>query len=394
MKLLVFLLLISAVSVDARASDSGVAERMESSDVATLPQATPHWVVVTDSWKTGGSRLIDADTGHLVGLVDSAPMSNFLIDPAGRYFLVAETIWTRRNRGRRQDILSLYDRGTLNLSAEIDLPGRLVIGGKDQLLAASRDGRYAYIYDFNPASSISVVDIARRRVVGRTSVPGCGLVFAHGDSSISSLCGDGSLVTTTFAQHGSAATTKTATFFDPERDPLFDHADLDEDGRGFFLSYAGLIYPVSLGDTTPVGVAWSIQSAADLARPTLVPGEIVWRPGGIVPYARHRASGRLFVLMHIGEIYTHDEVAQELWVVDVASRRVTARYKTKLAAAHINVSQDSKPLVYLNGEDTLAVIDPATGIELRRIEHVGFGTLATFDAEANPKKAAHGAIHQ
>ena len=352
----------------------------EESDVLPLAPATPHRVFVTDAWKTGGTRIIDGDTARLVGLIDSPTMSNFLIDPLGRYFYTAETIWTRGNRGKRQDLLTVYDQRTLALLFEIDLPGRLLVGNARQALAASADGNLLYVYNFDPSTSVTVVDIARRKVVATPSIPGCGLVYPFAVSSFASLCAEGSVAATVIDAHRRASNSRSPPLFDSKEDPLFEQGEIDRStGDGYFISYSGLLYQSALAATPPLATPWSVQEAAGLARAHMIPGEVDWRPGGIQPLAYHRASGRLFVLMHVGEVYTHDAAGTEVWVVDVRAQKVTSRHKLKAPAACIVVSQDSEPLLFLNGGDALTVLNPATGQELRRIEHVGDGILTVAE---------------
>jgi len=57
---------------------------------------------------------------------------------------------------------------------------------------------------------------------------------------------------------------------------------------------------------------WSMVSDAER--------EAGWRVGGRQPLAVHRATGRLFALMHQGGPNTHKESGREAWVFDLAAR--------------------------------------------------------------------------
>ena len=84
--------------------------------------------------------------------------------------------------------------------------------------------------------------------------------------------------------------------------------------------------------------------------------------------ALHRASDRLFVLMHTGNHWTHKEPGTELWVVDPKARQVTRRIPLKDPAQNVAVSQGDKPLIYLFGEGPsggMSVLDADTGKVLR-----------------------------
>jgi methylamine dehydrogenase heavy chain len=45
----------------------------------------------------------------MLGLVQTA-LADMAIDPAGKFYYVAETIWSKGNRGTRQDMVTVYDR--------------------------------------------------------------------------------------------------------------------------------------------------------------------------------------------------------------------------------------------------------------------------------------------
>ena len=88
--------------------------------------------------------------------------------------------------------------------------------------------------------------------------------------------------------------------------------------------------------------------------------ELAWRPGGSQLAAYHKASGKLFVLMHPGNYWTHKHGGTEVWVLDTKThalvscdfsrpcRRAKARRGKRVPYyADIGVSQDAKPLLYL-----------------------------------------------
>lgn len=351
----------------------------EESDVAALPPLGPRVVMVNTNWGSPGARLFDGDTGKMLGLVQEAILSNVARDPAGRYFYVAETIWTKGNRGTRQDLLTVRDARTLKVVKEIALPGRLLVGTRKHDLGISADGRYAFVYNFDPATSIVVVDLTRGRVVGSTEVPGCGLSAAVGNTASLSLCADGALALTTLDARGQGSVARSPAFFSAENDPIFDNFAIDTaSGAAMMLSYTGLVYPVEAGGAPKVPTPWSVQEAAGLPRPGTAPLLVSWLPGGRQPLAWHKASGRLFVLMHMGEYWSQKEPGTELWVIDSTTRKVLTRKKLKHKASFVEVSQDARPLLFLNEEKTLWVLDAATLEQKHEIENAGVGTLSTF----------------
>jgi methylamine dehydrogenase heavy chain len=348
----------------------------EEIDVASLPPSNAHRVFVSDSWVTGNSWVIDGDAARVIGFVHHPPMSNFALDPKGRYFVVAETIWTKGNRGDRQDFLTLYDTVSLDIVAEVPLPSRILVGDKPQALAVSPDGRYAYVYDMAPATGVHIVDLDARKYIALVETPGCGLIFPAGSDRFGTLCGEGAVARVDGRKGWPGEQWRGKAVFDPEGDAIIDQADLDENGRGWMISYTGLIYPIDFASTNPLGAPFSIQEAAGLQRATQRAGDLAWRPGGRQLTALHRATGRLYVLMHRGEVWTHNDPGEELWEVDTRARKVLRRIKLEQGALNVAVSQDDKPLIFLNGDNKVRILDLASGELLREVTGVGTGSLA------------------
>ncbi|PZU74665.1 MAG: methylamine dehydrogenase [Rhizobium sp.] len=367
-------------AAQAQAPDpSAAVPEVEESSVAVLPAMGPHWVMAMDAWGAG-TRIFNGDTGKIVGMLHTISLSNIAFDPQGRYFFVAETIWTKGNRGTRQDMLTLYDAKTLKLVTEISLPGRLLTGNRKQNLSISADGRYAYIYDMSPASSIIVVDIAKRKAQRSAEIPGCGLVFAGPAGSVASLCGDGSLAVAKM-KGAKMSVDQTAPFFKADDDPVFDNSIVDpETGKGIFLSYSGLIYGVTFGaGETKVEAPWSLQEAAKMEPGSTAPLKLSWLPGGRQQLAYHKATGRLYVLMHMGEFWSHKMAGTELWVVDTNARKVIARRTLADPVGYVAISQDASPLLYLGSESGLQILDATNFEEKHKAEGIGAGTLVTPD---------------
>lgn len=341
----------------------------EQMDVATLKPSYPHRLFVMDSYEDSGVKILDGDTLTIEGLIPAASSSVFALDPAGRYFYVCESIWTLGNRGTRQDMISVYDTRTLNLVNEISLPtGRLMVDSLDHDCDISASGKYAYVYNMQPASSVTVVDLGQRRVAATVELPGCALAFPWGDDGFSSLCGDGTVASVTLPGGSDPGpVTHTARFFNPDEDPIFSESLVDRtNGRAFFLSYTGLVYPAQLGEHPSIDKPWSLQVAAGLPAAGTGAQQLAWRPGGLNMIVWHKGLNRLYVLMHPGAHWTQKQAGTEVWVLDIASHNLIKRIELPQPAVSIAISQDSSPLLYLlteNGDNPTSVItlDPETG---------------------------------
>ena len=355
----------------------------EQSDVATLKPNGPHRFF-TSGFRDPSFGIFDADTGKLEGSIPAGYVPNLAIAPDNSQFLVSETYWTRGSRGQRQDLVSIWDAKTLKLVKEITLPGRALVGGKIQDFQLSADGSKAYVYIMRPASSVVWLDLKKQAVGGTVEVPGCALIFPWGASAFASLCGDGSLAMVSLSASGQATVTHSKPFFDANNDPIYENSFIDRNtGKALFISYTGLVYPAKLDSEAAIEKPWSIQQAAGFAPAGTGVQELAWRPGGGQPAAYHKASGRLFVLMHMGTYWTHKQGGTEVWVLDTNTKKLLKRIPLQpiptsgLANERpplygtIGVSQDAeKPLIYLVNEEGGGdvVMDAGTGEILRKVE--------------------------
>jgi methylamine dehydrogenase heavy chain len=359
----------------------------EISDVATLSPNGPHRFF-TSGFRDMSFNIFDADSGKMEGSIPAGYVPNLAIAPDNSQFFVSETYWTHGARGDRHDLLTVYDAKTLNLVKEIALPGR-ALAGKVQNFDVSATGAKAYVYIMHPASSVVWVDLKKQAVGGTVEIPGCALVFPYGDDGFASLCGDGSLASVTIGADGKAKVSHTKPFFDANKDPIYEDSFVDRaTGKAVFLSYTGLVYQAKLGPEPVIEKPWSIQAAAGYPVAGTGVMELAWRPGGAQLAAFHKASGKLFVLMHTGHYWTHKQGGTEVWVLDTNSKKLVGRFPLQPVPtsglgndrpplyANMGVSQDAKPLLYLlNGEGNDVVMDATTGVVLRKIEFAGGDTV-------------------
>jgi methylamine dehydrogenase heavy chain len=348
--------------------------KAEVSDVATIaPSSTVPHRFFSSSY--GGSIVIyDGETGKIEGEVPAADDGNIALSPDGGKVYIAETMWSHVNRGNRIDLLSVYDLKTLTLQKEIELPGRALVAMKIRNLDLSPSGKRAFIYSLRPASSVVWVNLETQTVGGTVETPGCAMVFAWADDGVSSLCGDGSMSVITLPPSGAPKITHTKPFFDAANDPIFDNSVIDHATNSMvFMSYTGLVYTAKLGPEPVIEKPWSIQEAAGLKPATTAVSELAWRPGGVQPFAVHKDSDRLFVLMHAGGYWSHLGPATEVWVLNLKTHALLARYgvaqKPPANAISIAVTQKAKPqIILMTRADGDTILDADTGEELRKID--------------------------
>src|SRR5271169_7253560 len=96
--------------------------------VATLPvPASKHWVWVNDfvfpHMSDGMAYLIDGDSGRYLGTLSTGySFARVLLSRDGKIIYSPETYFSRGTRGKRTDVVTLYDSGTLGVVAEIPIP--------------------------------------------------------------------------------------------------------------------------------------------------------------------------------------------------------------------------------------------------------------------------------
>lgn len=359
--------------------------------VRSLPADYPDsFVFLVDGnfWGLESGKVVLADVGsetdHHRGSIGAAQFGFFAAAKTRPELYVVETFFTRGQRGVRTDVLTIYDRTTLEQTGEVVLPGgkraqTLTEKGAFQL---SADERFAYVFNFTPASSVTVVDLVKRKIVGDVDIPGCVDAFALKTGGFASLCGNGGIASTKLDANGKfVRQTMSEPFQDIDKAPIFSRPAI-VDGVAYFPTYDGRIQPIDFnGDEAVVGEAWPIVAA----QPDAAPKKKSWRdripglskqdhsgdkrlPSGWQLMASDDA-GHLYVLMRRTENFDdHDTGGDEVYVIDPKSRDVVNRIRLRSESALIEVTGGDDPyLVALNADMSLDVLKANNGEFVRRI---------------------------
>lgn len=346
----------------------------EEARTLTMLPPQPHWVYVRGGFGFGGTRIFDGATGKMRGEIDNSNRGDVAIDPAGRFYYVADTIWTKSDRGTRQDFVAVYDATELKLQTEIPIPGRIIVGGFTKNMILSDDGKTAFVYNYDPASSVNVVDLEKRKFVRAIELPGCASLIPNPGIGFSALCSDGTIATVAVTG-ARPKITHGAPFFQAAADPIFSNFVYDTLKKQVtMLTYSGLVYQATMGANPVPTAPFSLQEAAGVPKGETRPLVVNWLPGGSQLMALHQPSGHLYVLMHKGEFWTQKEGGEEIWDLDLAARKVVKRRPIKEVVNNIEVTQDAEPLLFVNDkEGTTYVLDAKTMEEKRKIEKTGGG---------------------
>lgn len=358
--------------------------------VQSLPAKYPDsYVFLVDPNFFGieSGKVVIADVGaavdHHKGAIGAAQFGLFAAAKTRPELYVVDTFYARGHRGERTDVLTIYDKSTLNQIGEIILPGgkraqALTEAGAFQL---SADERFAFVYNFTPAASVTVVDLLNRRVASEIDIPGCVHAFALGGGGFASLCGNGAVASTKLDAGGRfVAQTMSAPFNDIDNDPMFTRPAIIG-GVAYFPTYGGKIQPIDFsGPEAVAGEAWAIPAPAASA-----PKKKTWRDripglskheahaGARLPsgwqLTAHDDAGRLYITMRAtATVDDHDTGGDEVWVIDPKSRTLVNRLKLRAEASIIEVTAGADPLLVVARPDfSFDVYKANTGEWTRRI---------------------------
>jgi methylamine dehydrogenase heavy chain len=341
--------------------------------VAVLPSPpSKHWVwandIVFSHMADGLAHLVDGDTGRYLGTLSTGySFSHVVLPRDGKLIYAPETYFSRGTRGTRTDVVTIYDAATLKVQGEVQIPPKrsssVPAPGNAGL---TDDDRFLLVYNFNPAQSVSIVDMAGRAFVEEIETPGCALAFPAGPRRFFSICADGGFLNVELDDTGHTKTqARTEPMFDAAQDPVAERPVRAGD-RWYFVSHGGRVYEMRVGKTGIEGSEhWWLTTAAERTQG--------WRPGGVQQVAVHAGQKRLYVIMGQGGRDTRKDPGRAIWVYDLTTHRRIQKIHTAHPVGSIKLSDDDHPLLYgMSAERSgLDVYDPRTGLLLRSVADVG-----------------------
>jgi methylamine dehydrogenase heavy chain len=322
--------------------------------VETLPAKYPTtWSFLNYAGDRIELRNVGSDTREVKGQLAAHDSATLLVPDKRPELYVADTVWSRGFRGTRTDFITIYDTQTLNPIGEIVLPGtkRALITAMEGLITFTDDQRMALIFDFTPASSVTVVDLVKRQVLGEVEIPGCSLVYPSGTRGFSTLCSSGTMLTVRLDASGAVAGRSESKAFNPlDTDPLFT-ASTVVGGVRYFPSLHGRVQPIDMrGDEVKILPDWRLVSAAEEA------GH--WRPSGWQIVAGDEQK-LLYVLMqpnaHEG---THKDPGTEVWVYNAAAKNRVKRLRLVRPGSSISLTHGTEPLLLVQAGERLDAYEP------------------------------------
>jgi methylamine dehydrogenase heavy chain len=338
--------------------------------VEKLPAKYPSgWAFLNYAGDRIELRNVGADSREVKAQLQAHDSATLLVGEKRGEIYVADTVWSRGVRGTRTDFITIYDSQTMSVAGEIVLPGtkRALITAMEGLFAFTDDQRVALVFNFTPAASVAVVDLAKRQSLGEIEIPGCSLVYPSGARGFSTLCSSGTLLTVHLDANGAVAGKSESKRFNPlDTDPLFT-GSAELNGVRYFPSLHGRIQPIDMkGEDVKILPDWSLVSAAEKTDN--------WRPSGWQLIASDEKS-LLYVLMQpdAGE-GTHKDPATEVWVFNPSTKTRVKRLRLVRHGSSVAITHGPEALMLIQAGERLDVYDTQTGMLMRSLDLPGFHT--------------------
>lgn len=312
----------------------------EEISIETMPEPGTNWFI---SKTRNGGYIFDANTGEMQGLLSLSRYTPAVASWAPRReFYAAESYLSRGVYGDRTDIVAIYDYENLSPVAEIEIPNHMARLDVRNHLGLMNDGRHLAVLNMNPGHSVSIVDVQDRVFIYEVSTPGCAVIMPVAESDFLQICGDGTLQLIQLDLSGFEENrVRSPQFFNVIDDAVFDRTTRSEDGW-ILITHAGNIFEVDTDDDEiNISESWSIVPE----------GEEDWRPGGFEFISHHHDRNFLYVAMHQGEVDTHHQGGDEIWVIDTNTRRRVHRLELEVPAGSLMVTQEAEPKLIVGDEE-------------------------------------------
>jgi methylamine dehydrogenase heavy chain len=315
----------------------------------------------------GGGRIFLLDAASLKFLATMAYPTwrgQFVVSKDGKTAYVSSSYWERAARGKRTDVVEIWDVETATqVGEDISVPPRLAQLGADASMAAlSADERWLLLQNATPATSVTVVDLQGKTFAAEIPLPGCFGIYPSQSmaSRFFSLCGDGTLVGVELDAEGRAAKVeRSGSVFDSDKDPVYMSAAQDGDFL-YLVSFNGNIYEVDISATT----------AKLTEHYSIVDGvEGGWKPGGSQVVAFVPGTRVMYVLMRPNSREGDQrEPSSEVWAVNVSMNAVISR-STVSSATGMVFAPEPTPALLMNdrsaGELVRYAVDPNAAYTVR-----------------------------
>ncbi|MBF6615700.1 amine dehydrogenase large subunit [Pollutimonas thiosulfatoxidans] len=318
--------------------------------------------------------IFDGATGKFLGMIPTSYNGHMQVSKDGKNIYTMTTYHERVTRGKRTDVVEIWDASALTFKTEIIIPPKRAQALNYRgIFRQTTDGKFIVLQNATPATSITVVDIANEKFASEiTATAGCWSVvpLPNKPRSFMTICGDGALLTIDLDEKGEVARqSRSKPMFSVQDDPIFIAPGLTKD-KAYFVSFYGNVYAADIsGDNVSLEPVWSLLNEEDKAQG--------WVPGGYNVIDIDRANKRMYVFMHPdGKEGSHKNPAAEIWVYDLETKKRVAREPGRDGLS-MSVAQGPNPrLLTLDGGNVnvydISAVQPKY---LRTIEGAGEAAL-------------------
>jgi methylamine dehydrogenase heavy chain len=358
------LLGIIAIALGAWLSNAAAESTFPSQHLTTRAAIEPGANVFTSSLITAGAGAIHVFSASDLtyrGNMSGGSMGQILLSRDGRTAYMTSVYLKRISYGPAEMVLHIFDVATLSPIKEIALPPKLAMAlSLEGMLGQSADGRFLFIQNATPATSVTVIDLVAGKVASEIPAPGCFGIYPslHG-YEFSTICGDGTFATFTLKADGlKSERAQSKKIFDVDRDPIFmpsARAGTDL----VFISFNGNVYRVN-----DSGAAVALVETY----PVTTGVEGGWAPGGSQLIGYNKPNKILFIGMHPNaKEGSHKDPAKEIWAYNLATRKLQYRSPVEDIQS-LTVTDAPSPVVYASRKNLLIryAADPEAKFALKK----------------------------
>ncbi len=140
--------------------------------VGTVPAITAkHRIYIADialnHIADGKLHVVDAQNGNYLGVIGTGFTGQFILSNDKREIIIATGYYSRGQRGERVDVVEVWDADTLSFKYEIAISEKRASAlNYEGLLRLSADGRWLFVQNATPATSVTVVDMQAKAEIG------------------------------------------------------------------------------------------------------------------------------------------------------------------------------------------------------------------------------------
>src|SRR5690606_14646686 len=138
-------------------------------------------------------NIFDGETGKFLGMIPTSYNGHMQLSKDGKSIYTMTTYHERVTRGKRTDVVEIWDASALTFKKEIVIPSKRAQALNYRgIFRQTTDGKFIVLQNATPATSITVVDLVNEKFAGEiTATAGCWSVIPllNKPRSFMTICG-------------------------------------------------------------------------------------------------------------------------------------------------------------------------------------------------------------